>query len=262
MAEYLAFHYHEPSSLLPQGVTLPKRVGNFPEACARLLLGQTKGHPARALDLGCAVGRSTFELARRCSEVVGIDYSRSFIHSANQLKKSGRITFPLCQEGQRTTPSVAKVEAKIDRDKVHFQVGDALHLPRGLGTFDLILAANLIDRLPNPTFFASKVIPGLVKPNGLLLLTSPYTWSKEYTPPEQMVEGLLCHSPETSPAPLPPPASSRSAFSPARTPTQISVHFCRRHPVAKALTFLHPHFNQAKKPLTYTCYNCNTYRNG
>ena len=182
MAEYLAFHYHEPASLLPQGVTLPKRVGNFPEACARLLLGQTKGHPARALDLGCAVGRSTFELARRCSEVVGIDYSRSFIHSANQLKKSGRITFPLCQEGQRTTPSVAKVDAKIDRDKVHFQVGDALHLPRGLGTFDLILAANLIDRLPDPTLFASKVIPGLIRPNGLLLLTSPYTWSKEYTP--------------------------------------------------------------------------------
>ncbi len=182
MAEYLAFHYHEPSSLLPPGVTPPKGVRNFPEACARLLLGQAKGTPERALDLGCAVGRSTFELARRCSEVVGIDYSRSFIQSANQLKKSGRLTFPLCEEGKSTTPSCAKVDPKIKRNKVHFQLGDALHLPQGLGTFDLVLAANLIDRLPNPTFFASKVIPGLVKPNGLLLLTSPYTWSKEYTP--------------------------------------------------------------------------------
>jgi SAM-dependent methyltransferase len=114
--------------------------------------------------------------------VIGIDYSRSFIHSANQLKKSGHLKFQLCEEGNRATPSLAKVDARIDRNNVHFQVGDALHLPRDLGTFDLVLAANLIDRLPNPTFFASKVAPGLVKPNGFLLLTSPYTWSKEYTP--------------------------------------------------------------------------------
>jgi putative 4-mercaptohistidine N1-methyltranferase len=134
------------------------------------------------LDLGCAVGRSTFELARRCTEVVGIDYSRSFIHSANQLKKRGHLKFQLCEEGNHNTPSLAKVDARIERNNVHFQVGDALHLPRDLGTFDLVLAANLIDRLPNPTFFASKVAPGLVKPNGFLLLTSPYTWSKEYTP--------------------------------------------------------------------------------
>ena len=60
-------------------------------------------------------------------------------------------------------------------------MGDALHLSRDLGAFDLVLAANLIDRLPDPTFFAAKVAPTLVKSGGLLLLTSPYTWSKEYT---------------------------------------------------------------------------------
>ena len=182
MAEYLAFHYHEPSRLLPKGITPPKGVRNFPYTCAHLLLSKAKGSHSRALDLGCAVGRSTFELARRCNEVVGIDYSRSFIKTANQLKKRGHLKFQLCEEGNRTTPSVAKVDARIERNNVHFQVGDALHLPRNLGTFDLVLAANLIDRLPNPTFFASKVAPGLIRPNGFLLLTSPYTWSKEYTP--------------------------------------------------------------------------------
>jgi 2-polyprenyl-3-methyl-5-hydroxy-6-metoxy-1,4-benzoquinol methylase len=33
----------------------------------------------RALDIGCAVGRSSFELARNFKEVVGIDFSHRFV---------------------------------------------------------------------------------------------------------------------------------------------------------------------------------------
>ena len=50
---------------------------------------ETVSQPCRALDLGCAVGRSSFELARRCEEVIGIDYSRRFIEAAERVRRDG-----------------------------------------------------------------------------------------------------------------------------------------------------------------------------
>ena len=37
----------------------------------------------RALDIGCAVGRTTIELATLFDEVIGIDLSNAFIAAAN-----------------------------------------------------------------------------------------------------------------------------------------------------------------------------------
>jgi putative 4-mercaptohistidine N1-methyltranferase len=182
LAEYLAFHYLEPAELLPKGVPTPMGLTNFPKACARLLLSRSKNRSSRALDLGCAVGRSSFELAHKIPEVIGIDYSRSFIRAARQLQKKGKIRFRLLEEGKTTKPSFARVSSQIDRKRLCFQAGDALRIPKKLGTFDLVLAANLIDRLPEPQRFLKKVLPQLVRPGGTLLLTSPYTWSADFTP--------------------------------------------------------------------------------
>ncbi len=86
---------------------------------------------ARALDLGCAVGRSSFELARRCSEVIGIDYSQSFISAATKLRDAGELAYARTDEGPRTTPLVARVPAEIDRARVTFEHGDAQSLREG-----------------------------------------------------------------------------------------------------------------------------------
>ena len=48
--------------------------------------------------------------------------------------------------------------------------------------FDLVLAANLLDRVKDPKKLLQGVLPGTVRPGGLLLLTSPYTWTDEFTP--------------------------------------------------------------------------------
>ena len=160
----------------------PKGLTNFPATCARLLLSESKNRPTRALDLGCAVGRSSFELGRKIPEVIGIDYSRSFIRAARQLQKKGKIRFSLLEEGKTTKLSSASISPKIDRKRLRFISGDALRIPKKLGTFNLVLAANLIDRLPEPQRFLTKVLPQLVRPGGTLLITSPYTWSTDFTP--------------------------------------------------------------------------------
>jgi len=139
----------------------------------------------RALDLGCAVGRASFELAKRVPQVVGIDYSRSFVRAATKLQRLGKHPFRILEEGKITKPCTVRLPPDIDRTRVRFFTGDALRLPKDLGTFDLVLAANLIDRLSNPLQFLTQILPGLVNPGGRVLLTSPYTWSTDFTPEDK-----------------------------------------------------------------------------
>jgi SAM-dependent methyltransferase len=127
------------------------------------------------------VGRASFELARKVPEVVGIDFSKTFIAAAEKFASAGMYCFRLREEGNRTRPIRATTPSRKLRNRVRFQTGDALRLPE-LGRFDLVLAANLLDRVKDPKKLLKKVLPKLVRPGGLLLLTSPYTWAEEYTP--------------------------------------------------------------------------------
>ena len=76
-----------------------------------------------------------------------------------------------------------RLDPQIDRSKCRFFVGDALQISPELGNFDLILAANLIDRVPRPTDLLRE-IKRLVRPDGHIILASPYTWLEEFTPSE------------------------------------------------------------------------------
>jgi SAM-dependent methyltransferase len=67
-------------------------------------------------------------------------------------------------------------------------VQDATSLPSGMGPFDVVLAANLICRLPDPNAFLDR-LPDLVKPGGQLLLTTPFTWLEEFTPKDKWIGG-------------------------------------------------------------------------
>ena len=58
--------------------------------------------------------------------------------------------------------------------------GDACDLPRDLGQFGCVLAANLICRLHKPYEFLNR-LAGLVASKGILVITSPYTWLEQFT---------------------------------------------------------------------------------
>jgi putative 4-mercaptohistidine N1-methyltranferase len=146
---------------------------------------------ARALDLGCAVGRSSFELARHCNEVIGIDYSKKFVSVATRMQKTGSIGFASAEEGEISTKETAGVPAEIKRERVQFETGDAMRLRKDLGAFDVVLMANLIDRLREPRLCLRR-LPDLVKPDGQLVITSPYTWLEEYTPRANWLGGVSC----------------------------------------------------------------------
>ncbi|MDZ4287874.1 MAG: putative 4-mercaptohistidine N1-methyltransferase [Prosthecobacter sp.] len=179
--EYLLFHYGQPDEILPwpQG---PREALGFAERTVTELADWTK-MPAngRALDLGCAVGRSAFELAKHSAAVIGIDYSQSFIAAATALRQAGELAYERVDEGAATSALVAHVPQDCPRERVTFEQGDAMHLRDDLGSFDLVHAANLLCRLNEPQRLLER-LPDLVQPGGQLLLTTPCTWLEEFTP--------------------------------------------------------------------------------
>src|SRR4051794_30706571 len=93
LSEYLLFHYGMTPNLLPRGLVATEALG-FPVRCvSECLDAQRLSDHARALDLGCAVGRASFELARHCASVIGIDRSKRFISAATRLRRTGSVQF-------------------------------------------------------------------------------------------------------------------------------------------------------------------------
>jgi len=128
-------------------------------------------------------------LARHCEKVLGIDSSEPFITIAGHLQKNGSFLFGCFDEGDLTYPCQAVVPPDIDRNRVRFERGNALELPTDLDGFDVVLMANLIDRLEEPRRCLERM-RGLVKAGGQLIITSPYTWMTEYTPKEKWLGGF------------------------------------------------------------------------
>lgn len=178
--EYLLFHYGEPARLLPWPDG-PTGALDFPQRCVEQTFDRDSlPAGARALDLGCAVGRSTFELSRCCGEVLGIDYSASFIGAATRLAKGEEVPYEVKETGDWYEPAIARVPPGCDPRKVRFEVGDAHALRPDLGTFDLVLACNLLCRMREPRDLLRR-LPALVRPGGVLVLTTPHTWLEAFT---------------------------------------------------------------------------------
>jgi putative 4-mercaptohistidine N1-methyltranferase len=186
VSEYLLFHYGSEGEMIGK-IPAPREALQFPRRTVGDLIGPM-GREARALDVGCAVGRASFELARYAQEVIGIDFSHRFIAAALDLKAVGAVESSYPVEGRITALFRAEVPGGINRNRVQFETGDAMALREDLGEFDVVLAANLICRLPDPQRFLDR-LPQLVKPGGQLLLTTPFTWLEEFTPPENWLGG-------------------------------------------------------------------------
>jgi hypothetical protein len=105
LSEYLLMHYGTDEQLMPWGFG-PKDAIGFP---VRTVTHFPEDHVERALDLGCAVGRSTFELSKSASETIGIDFSANFIAAAEHLRSHGSIDYPLRETGSQTTPATAVI---------------------------------------------------------------------------------------------------------------------------------------------------------
>ncbi|HKL21438.1 MAG TPA: 5-histidylcysteine sulfoxide synthase, partial [Tichowtungia sp.] len=94
VSEYCEFHYGEEHLGIP----------NFPRAVAQMALKAMEGRThGRALDIGCSVGRSAFELADAFNAVDALDFSARFIQVGARMQQAGRIRYERAEEGDLVT---------------------------------------------------------------------------------------------------------------------------------------------------------------
>lgn len=131
---------------------------------------------APALDTGCAVGRSTFEVAHQCGGIaLGIDLNFSLLRVAQKVLRDGRICFPLKRTGVVYDRHEYAMEFE-NTTKVDFWACDASALPFASESFNFVTALNVLDAVNSPATFLQSVNDTLAA-DGNLLLSTPYDWS-------------------------------------------------------------------------------------
>ena len=124
--------------------------------------------------------------------MIGVDFSARFINLADELIRNGRVRYALTDEGALQSFREISLETLGLLDcakRVGFWQGDACNLKETYADFDLVVAANLIDRLYDPAKFLDEIGKRIVH-GGVLVLTSPYTWLEEHTPKQQWLGGF------------------------------------------------------------------------
>lgn len=109
----------------------------------------------RVLDLGCGAGRHAFEAYRRGADVVAFD------QDAEELRGVGDLFAAMAAEG----------EAPADASAATCE-GDALALPFADGSFDRIIAAEVLEHIPADIAAIDELVR-VLRPGGTLAATVP-----------------------------------------------------------------------------------------
>jgi SAM-dependent methyltransferase len=140
------------------------------------------------LDLGCAVGRGTLELALAGAELsVGVDLSFAMLRVAERVRRESRVVFPLRRHGvvfERFEQQVVEVPAQ----RMSYWCCDVTALPFTTGQMAGALLLNLLDCVPRPLNLLAEAARVLA-PGANALFSSPYDWSPQATPMDQWLGG-------------------------------------------------------------------------
>ena len=136
-----------------------------------------------ALDLGCSVGRGTFELAAAGAELaVGIDLDFGALRIAAAARATGVARYERRRTGVVYEPRHADVQvAAADRARTAFVCADACNLPLPASRARHAVAINLLDCVPDPARLVAE-LARVVAPAASVILASPYDWTATATP--------------------------------------------------------------------------------
>ena len=204
LAMYLGLHFplsgsNENVTPIMQHENTPTHGLRFPQRVAELLCKlEPERTNNRALDVGCAVGGSSFELAKSFDHVEAFDFSHNFVEAAKRIQAGEELSFKIPVEGDLSEEVSVVNEPGIDStvmNRVHFFQGDACALSEyadtkeGFGTFDAVMMSNLLCRLPDP-MATLNAMPKIVNKGGVVVMVTPFTWLEEFTPKSKWLGGF------------------------------------------------------------------------
>jgi SAM-dependent methyltransferase/uncharacterized protein YbaR (Trm112 family) len=145
-------------------------------------------------DLGCSVGRATFELARRTGDLAaGVDLNFAMLRIAEKLRRHGRVAFPLRRVGVVFDRHEVAVP-DLPGERVSFWCCDVAALPFAAAAFDGALSLNVLDCVQSPVDHLVE-LGRILAPRARAVLASPYDWAPAATP---LTEWLGGHSQRAS----------------------------------------------------------------
>jgi SAM-dependent methyltransferase len=113
------------------------------------------GAGSTVIDVGCGAGRHSFEAFRRGANVVAFDQSASDLNDVDAILQA------MAEQGE--APASAKAEAVK---------GDALDLPFDDGSFDFVIASEILEHVPADERAIDELVR-VLKPGGRLVVTVP-----------------------------------------------------------------------------------------
>lgn len=206
LSTYAFDHYGDMD--LEKKKTPPVLPGSIIKLLERGLLSMDRSVRGPVIDMGCAVGRTTFELSQALDEtVIGVDLNFGMLKTAATILEKGCVSYPRRRGGiafeRRRFSAVFEKAANVD-----FWVCDATALPFSSDTFSMGVSLNVLDCLWSP-YDHVKELGRILMPGGNAAVSTPYDWTANATPVEAWLGG---HSQRTEHKGA-SPAILRSLFS-------------------------------------------------
>ena len=113
------------------------------------------GAGTKVLDMGCGAGRHSFETYRRGADVIAFDQDADELNDVDEILQA--------MKDQGEVPASARAEAVK---------GDALDLPFADGTFDWVVASEILEHVPDDDRAIAELVR-VLRPGGTLAVTVP-----------------------------------------------------------------------------------------
>ena len=173
-------------------------IANYAKTLANAVISATEefvikvdGNLAKCLDLGCSVGRTSFEMSTAFEHIDSVDFSAHYIQHGVQLQNEGSVRYTLKNEGDIVEfKEISLNNLDINPLKnIYFSQGDASNLKAKYGQYDVILAQHVVEKSYDPALFLSGVHQRL-NSKGLLIVASDYSFNENVTDKNKWIGGL------------------------------------------------------------------------
>lgn len=156
----------------------PAATSFYRDLCEALLPALPRG--ATVIDLGCGIGNTTFETARRQAAcVVGLDLDAHLLRWAERAAIGEEFQAPHRLDAGRFSTTRLRVTAHSGAT-IRFVAGNLLDPPFEAARFDLAILVNVLDAVPYPELALRQAL-ALVRPGGHVLFASPDAWNVAVT---------------------------------------------------------------------------------